>query len=646
MNLGGLSRGTFISDRRLNVLESFPSTPGGSLDEFQWHALQQILTKKLAIVQGPPGTGKTFVSVIALRILLANMSPEDPPIIISSQTNHALDQLISQVSRFEKNYVRIGGRSTDGEIRKKTLFAIRSSQPDVVVSGGLWGSARNEMRKLENEIVDLLRPFSSETFGSHMMGSAFIANGLLTEGQMNSLTRGASWIGGDTEKPRDPFANWLGDRCVDTKVNYPDFEFHENEIDEEYEKLGQIEAGQSNEYESWELLRGKFVNLAATFYGKKSRNLLSQTAIQGLLLNEDLWKIPIMERGAVYNQLRSRLVEIIRRELQGKVKRYMQCCHNMKMGRWEKDHQILKGAKLVAMTMTGLSKYRGLISSLEPRIVLIEEAAEVIEGHVVTACFKSLQQLILVGDHQQLRAQCSVQNLGGDPFYLDTSMFERLVKNNMPFIVLREQRRMAPEIRRLLGQFYGDLHDHVSVQNYQSVPGMGYTRSLFYTHDWPESGDSLMSRVNEIEAVMVVDFYNYLLLNEIPPERITIVTFYNGQRKLILKILKSGPYTQYHQPKVTTVDSYQGEENDIIILSLVRSTGSRGVGFLSNNNRICVALSRAKQGLFIFGNGMHLSDASQAWRNIIATMDARQDFLDVLPVTCSKHGITTGIRGE
>ena len=53
---------------------------------------------------------------------------------------------------------------------------------------------------------------------------------------------------------------------------------------------------------------------------------------------------------------------------------------------------------------------------------------------------------------------------------------------------------------------------------------------------------------------------------------------------------------------VTTVDSYQGEENDIIILSLVRSNNHGNIGFLYEPNRVCVALSRAKLGMFIFGN--------------------------------------------
>ena len=53
---------------------------------------------------------------------------------------------------------------------------------------------------------------------------------------------------------------------------------------------------------------------------------------------------------------------------------------------------------------------------------------------------------------------------------------------------------------------------------------------------------------------------------------------------------------------VRTVDDYQGEECDVIILSLVRGNNRSNIGFLSNPNRINVALSRAKRGLYLFGN--------------------------------------------
>ena len=56
------------------------------------------------------------------------------------------------------------------------------------------------------------------------------------------------------------------------------------------------------------------------------------------------------------------------------------------------------------------------------------------------------------------------------------------------------------------------------------------------------------------------------------------------------------------ETKVITVDNFQGEENEIIILSLVRSNAKNNIGYLKISNRVCVALSRAKHGMFIFGN--------------------------------------------
>lgn len=89
---------------------------------------------------------------------------------------------------------------------------------------------------------------------------------------------------------------------------------------------------------------------------------------------------------------------------------------------------------------------------------------------------------------------------------------------------------------------------------------------------------------------------------------LTRTKFYNGQRKAILKELRRHPSlggnTYFN---VFTVDSYQGEENDIILLSLVRSNEFLGIGFLENKNRLVVALSRARRGLYIFGNAVTLT---------------------------------------
>lgn len=76
--------------------------------------------------------------------------------------------------------------------------------------------------------------------------------------------------------------------------------------------------------------------------------------------------------------------------------------------------------------------------------------------------------------------------------------------------------------------------------------------------------------------------------------------------------------------RITTVDNYQGEENRIILLSLVRSNAEARIGFLKTENRVCVALSRARDGLFIIGNMENLTRSSSIWPQIKGRLEQTQ----------------------
>lgn len=87
-----------------------------------------------------------------------------------------------------------------------------------------------------------------------------------------------------------------------------------------------------------------------------------------------------------------------------------------------------------------------------------------------------------------------------------------------------------------------------------------------------------------------------------PPERISILTTYNGQKELILDILaqrcgEGTPLSGVRPGAVSTVDQYQGQQNDYIILSLVRT---KAVGHIRDIRRLVVAVSRARLGLYVF----------------------------------------------
>jgi helicase required for RNAi-mediated heterochromatin assembly 1 len=90
---------------------------------------------------------------------------------------------------------------------------------------------------------------------------------------------------------------------------------------------------------------------------------------------------------------------------------------------------------------------------------------------------------------------------------------------------------------------------------------------------------------------------------------------------------------------VVTVDSFQGEENEIVILSLVRS-GRPTIGFLSIENRVCVALSRARTGFYMFGDSTALADADSLWWQVVTLMGGKNPKRRLgfyLPLTCTKH---------
>lgn len=637
---------------RVNILEAWPKSPTGDLDATQWAALEQILTRKLSIIQGPPGTGKTFVSVVALRILLSNMKSGDPPIFIAAQTNHALDQLLNHISGFEKNYIRLGARSSDLEIKRRTLFAVRQREPTPTIQGSIFGSARRKYRNFINTMSELLQAFTQEDGVSPLPSSLFLKYKTLTQEQYESLEKGAKrWIRpGADDEDIDPLVAWVGDEGEEFQVKYSkeSFGFSEDEVDLEYEQLKELEAEQGLEEDDYDGLRGQFTTIRDGFRGRDVGSV-SEAAALDYLKCIDMWKIPPKARGVVYNVLRKLTKEKILSEFRSLLAAYNDNCEDLQVGKWERDHTILRNTKVIGMTATGLSKYRALLSSLNPRIVLIEEAAEAIEAPISVSCFNSLQQLILVGDHKQLRGHCAVQDLGGEPFYLDISMFERLVQNEMKYVTLRRQRRMAPEIRRLLGPIYGELQDHPSVQERPEVPGMVNRRSFFFSHSWPENSDSLSSKFNEMEAQMAAGFFVHLVLNGVSPNDITVLTFYNGQRKRLLKLLRGHRDLQGCYMKVVTVDSYQGEENDVVILSLVRSGRNNNIGFLATENRVCVALSRAKRGFYIFGNAHALGTANGLWFRVISIMgegdpESRR-IGSALPLKCSAHGRKMLIAG-
>lgn len=169
---------------------------------------------------------------------------------------------------------------------------------------------------------------------------------------------------------------------------------------------------------------------------------------------------------------------------------------------------------------------------------------------------------------------------------------------------------MRPEISRLIRpSIYLELIDHESVFQYPPVRGIDHCLYfIHHTHKEEPFGES--SKQNLHEATFMVRLARHLILNGYEPHEITILAAYLGQWCAIDNEKKN--YSSLlRNVRVAVLDNYQGEECKVILLSLVRNNNENSIGFLKIENRVCVALSRAKEGFYIMGNMDLLCNNSQ-----------------------------------
>ena len=264
------------------------------------------------------------------------------------------------------------------------------------------------------------------------------------------------------------------------------------------------------------------------------------------------------------------------------------------------------------------------------------------EGHIITSLSNHCHQLILIGDHKQLKPNPTVYKLAKD-YNLDLSLFERMINNKVDFKCLELQHRMRPQISELMKIIYPELKDHPVVEDYPNIKGIS-KNMFFIQHDIAEvHDDDQMSHANPHEAQYLVALCRYLLLHGYRPDMITILTMYSGQ---IFELRKMMPKSEFEGVRVTAVDNYQGEECEVILISLVRSNDDGKIGFLKIENRICVALSRAKHGLYVMGNLTIMSESSSMWSRIIQHAKRTNVYGEALPLFCQNHPKEDGILAK
>ena len=280
------------------------------------------------------------------------------------------------------------------------------------------------------------------------------------------------------------------------------------------------------------------------------------------------------------------------------------------------NYLLTRQAKVVAMTCTHAAlKRRDFVRlGFEYDNLVMEESAQVLEIETFIPMLlqkavdgvSRLKRVVMIGDHHQLPPV--VKNAAFQKFcHMDQSMFARFVRLGTPYIELNAQGRARPELAALYNWRYRELGDLPCVtQGAHALANAGFAYASqfvdvpdFEGHGEQEPTAHFLQNLGEAEYVVSV--FQYMRLLGYPAARISVLTTYRGQKHLIRDVVErrcAGNPLFGRPATVTTVDKFQGQQNDFILLSLVRT---RAVGHLRDVRRLVVALSRARLGLYVFG---------------------------------------------
>lgn len=602
------------------------------LDENQAKSLTVGLTQQLALIQGPPGTGKSFIGALVAKALYTFTSFR---ILVLSYTNHALDQYLEDlldVGIPARSVVRLGPASK-ATTRTKPLTLYEQ-----ILAGTNYRRTRGDYELIESR-----------------KSQAKSAGATLTSSFKDFFQSGASKVDlfDYLEFSTDFFSYFEAFQVPDQSGDFS-VVGEDGKVIDEYYLLTR-----------W--IRGKD---AGVFQGQISDP-------------EDIWQMTANDRDSI----RTKWLQDMKSERARKVadhgSQFNALVSDIEVMIGEKGRRMLKDCRVIGCTTTAAAKYAKDIQSASPDVVIVEEAGEILESHILTSLSPTTKQLILIGDHKQLRPkshyELSVEK--GTGYDLNRSLFERLVLKGFPHQVLLQQHRMRPEISALVRSLtYPDLADAQSTEGRPAIRGL-QDNLVFINHDVlenevqdaydPRDGGTTPTKKNDYEANMILKCVKYLAQQGYGSDDLVVLTPYLGQLRLLYDVLakendpvlndldsydlvRAGllPQATAHMNRqrlrVSTVDNYQGEESNIVIVCLTRSNPNGDIGFMTSPERLNVLLSRARNGLIIIGNSSTFLEARkqrgrELWAKFFDLLKQGGHIYHGFPVKCERHADRTAL---
>ncbi|KAM0469932.1 hypothetical protein ACHAP7_009775 [Fusarium lateritium] len=600
------------------------------LDSGQCQGLVAALTREYALIQGPPGTGKSYLGVQLVRVLLAvRKQAKLGPIVACCHTNHALDQFLKHLDDAGVDgIIRIGNRSATPELESKNLRQFKSQASRTSLERRdledlnlkEWNSNRQKQETTEDLLKACKSPEDPHLLNYIAKTKPDIHRQLITKGRF-SVTPAAglsTWLG--TQKPS----------AVTSEL--PNLEQLGHYAEADIHTLSSADR--------WALV---------DHWMKASYQQRVDIAFESVVK----WELHRKDVGKIFDTV---------------------------------EQRILSKAYVIGITTSTAARKIDLLKTVSPKVMICEEAAEVLEPDFISTLVPGLEHMIQIGDHKQLRPHINNYKLGSESdaekkWQFDRSQFERRAIGEpglspVPFAQLNVQRRMRPEISKLIRRIYPGLQDHALTIDHPDVAGMRH--NLFWLdHGYPEDvqsgGRYAMSHHNRWEIKMTTALVSHLVRQgEYKAGDIALLTPYMGQLACLSAALSSeyGIFidskdehdiisldgqnegqmvkrpikkkTLIDGVRLATIDNFQGEEAKVVVVSLVRNNPRNKIGFLKTENRVNVLLSRARDGLYLIGN-------TKTYRQVPMWADVYDQLSDAvlvgtkLELCCPRHPETIAL---
>ena len=275
--------------------------------------------------------------------------------------------------------------------------------------------------------------------------------------------------------------------------------------------------------------------------------------------------------------------------------------------------QLFGEARVIACTLVGSANR--LLEGQKFGTLFIDEAAQALEA----ACWipiRRVSRVILAGDHCQLPP--TIKSFAAMKAGLGKTLMERIVENKPETVtLLKMQYRMNEEIMRFSSDwFYGNKVESAPEVKYRSILDLDIPMTWIDTSEFnyplfrEEFVGESFGRINRAEAELTLlaleTYFKKIGKERILDERLDVgvISPYRAQVQYLRRLFKKREFFKPYRSliSVNTVDGFQGQERDIILISLVRANDEGQIGFLRDLRRMNVAITRARMKLIILGD--------------------------------------------